>query len=90
MAQMKNLAYEMHLNGQCDPLECAWRPPHQGTPSSAPEVSGLSSADRPTASTVDDPSGGGGLTEPWRSTALAVANWLTRIANASTEESHDN
>ena len=27
MAQVKNLAYEMHENGQCDPPECAWCDP---------------------------------------------------------------
>ena len=74
---MKTLAYALHESGQCDPLECAWCtdpsvPPVHDRPQSVEAGSNL-------------PPGGDGGSSQWRVTALAIADWLTRIAKANNE-----
>src|ERR1035437_3714242 len=74
MAQVKNLAYEMHENGQCDPPECSWC-----NPPSVPPVH-----DRPQSVEAGSnlpPGGDGGSPESieqWRVQTLGAADWCMR------------
>src|ERR1035437_3964617 len=75
MAQVKNLAYEMHENGQCDPPECAWCDP----PSVPPVHSGPSVPESLAPNST--PGGDGGSPESieqWRVQTLGAADWVMR------------
>jgi phage host-nuclease inhibitor protein Gam len=70
MAQMKTLAYELHMNGRCDPAECAWRdhssvPPVHDRPQSVESGSNLTP-------------GGDGGSDQWRVQTLGAADWVMR------------